>query len=262
MKKLLLALSAGMIIFAGGCGDDSTEETVQPEESVQPEETKKGPAHILTQSQLEELLKTKSAEQIFKENLVNEKSKNSKDRYCIDADGLRFLLKNGLAVDVRGPEGKSILHVAAFLGDLDLVKELINKNADVTAKAKYGYTVLHSAAEGGVLEVVKYLVEEKGMEINLKVDKKNFELRMFSVHVLHSAALSGNLEVVKYLIDKGADIRAMNTNGSTVLHYAAQGGNLDMVKYLIEEKRLSLIVARRGGLPCFIMQRGEETLMW
>ena len=196
MKKLLVMLLLAMsaVVFTVGCGDDDDR-----------------PEHILTEKQLEELLETKTATQIFEENLMDENRQTSDDIFCIDAAGLSFLLKKGLDVNAKtkNEAGFTVLYVAAYRGDLELVKELIGKGADVNVGNKYGWTVLHSAAGSGNLEMVKYLVEEKNLDVNAKDDD--------GWTVLHSAACHGTLEVVEYLVKKGADVNAKHDLGATPL---------------------------------------------
>ena len=53
---------------------------------------------------------------------------------------------------------------------------------------------------------------------------------------MHRAAINGTLDEVKYLVEeKGADVKAVNLDGSTPLHRASQNGHLDVVKYLVEK---------------------------
>lgn len=188
MKKLLVMLLLAMsaVVFTVGCVTS--------------------PAHILTVKQLEELLETKTATQIFEEDLINGNRKTSNDILCIDAAGLSFLLKKGLDVNAKSEAGLTVLHVAAYWGDLGLVKELIGKGADVNAKFEFGWTLLYSAASSGNLDLVKYLVEN-GADVNAKSES--------GYTVLHSAAFSGNLDLVKYLVEKGADVNAKNKSGWT-----------------------------------------------
>ena len=151
MKKLLVMLLLAMsaVVFTVGCVTSSE--------------------HILTVKQLEELLETKTAAQIFEEDLINGNRKTSNDILCIDAAGLSFLLKKGLDVNAKSESGSTVLDSAAWHGKLEVVKYLVEKGADVNAKSGSGYTVLHSAASSGNLEMVKYLVE-KGADVNAKND--------------------------------------------------------------------------------------------
>jgi len=110
----------------------------------------------------------------------------------------------------------SALRWAAFDGDLDVVKYLIDKGADIHANDD---NALKQAASRGHLEVVKYLVE-KGANIHAD---NNDSLRW--------AASNGHLEVVKYLVEQGADIHAENEKA---LRWAVRNGHLEVIKYLIE----------------------------
>ncbi len=95
------------------------------------------------------------------------------------------------------------------------------------------YTPLHYAAQEGDLEVVKELIEKH----NISVDIRTGEHQRTPLHL---SALEGNLETVKYLISKKADLLLTDTAKSNALHYAASGikgeNNTRVVKFLIEDK--------------------------
>ena len=108
-----------------------------------------------------------------------------------------------------------IILSAAKYGSVALIKKLGNYGgANINAKDNVS-TVLHYAAWGGNLDVVKYLVD-KGADINAKTGAL-----LGMTTVLHAAALGGNPEVVKFLVDKGADINAKDNDGYTVLDYTS-----------------------------------------
>ena len=217
MKKLLVMLLLAMsaVVFTVGC-------VTSPEHILTEKQEESNPEHILTVKQLEELLETKTAAQIFEEDLINGNRKTSNDILCIDVAGLSFLLKKGLDVNAKSEAGLTVLHVAAYWGDLGLVKELIGKGADVNAKFESGWTVLHLAAGRGNLSLVKYLVEEKNLDVNAK-DKSGWT-------VLYSAASSGNLDLVKYLVENGADVNAKNKSGWTPADMAREQEIKDYLK--------------------------------
>ena len=61
------------------------------------------------------------------------------------------------------------MHFAAYLGDVDATKMLIEDNAEVNAVEMIQRTALHWAAEKGHVDVVKVLIQN-GADVNA-VDK-------------------------------------------------------------------------------------------
>ena len=89
------------------------------------------------------------------------------------------------------------LHNAAYRGDINAVKTLIEQGADVNAREHPGVTPLHTAAGEGHANVVTLLIE-KGADVNAK-SRRGYTPLMF-------AAMYGHADVAKFLIDRGADI--------------------------------------------------------
>jgi hypothetical protein len=91
------------------------------------------------------------------------------------------------------------LLTAASKGDINTVKDLLDKGADVNTQAAkdLDWTALMDAAQTGHIAVVKLLIE-KGADVNAK-DR-------WGRTVLSWAAWGGHIAVVKLLIEKGADI--------------------------------------------------------
>ncbi len=101
---------------------------------------------------------------------------------------------------------------AAFSGDLELVKLLLDKGADPTIMSKDGETVLGAAAALGFiqgyqkerpvaerLEVIKLLVD-LGMDVNWADD--------YGITPLMAAANMGELSIIQFMVDRGADLGA------------------------------------------------------
>ena len=109
-------------------------------------------------------------------------------------------------------EGATYLHFAAYLGDVDATKMLIEDNAEVNAVDDNEWTALHNAAWKGFVDVAKVLIEE-GADVNA-VDE-------FKYTALHWAAQKGYVEVAKVLLKNGADVHATDEYKLTVLYYAA-----------------------------------------
>ena len=117
------------------------------------------------------------------------------------------------------------MHFAAFLGDVDATKMLIEDNADVNAVDKYKYTALHWAADKGHVDVAKVLIQN-GVDVNAVDESKQT--------ALHFAAKKGHVDVVSILIQNGASINASDWTEWTALHLAAAGGHVDVVSVLLQ----------------------------
>lgn len=88
------------------------------------------------------------------------------------------------------------LHNAAYRGDINAVKTLIEQGADVNARAGQ-VAPLHTAASEGHANVVALLIE-KGADVNAK--------SRWGYTPLMLAAMYGHADVAKFLIDRGANI--------------------------------------------------------
>nr|WP_223158783.1 ankyrin repeat domain-containing protein [Wolbachia endosymbiont of Pentalonia nigronervosa] len=144
-------------------------------------------------------------------------------------------VNKGVSLDARDDDSYTPLHWAARNSYLDVVKYLIDKGANLHTIDEHGYTPFHRAVEGGALDIVKYFIEEKHLDVNLHGADGGYHWTP-----LHWAAYKNKLDVVKYLIDKDAALHATDKNGYIPLHRAAEGGALDVVKYFIEEKLLDI----------------------
>ena len=102
------------------------------------------------------------------------------------------------------------IHIAAFLGNIEAVKQNLATVVDVNATNVGGDTPLNSAAGNGHKEIVELLIS-KGADVNAKnaVNKP-----------LHMAAERGHKEIVELLIAEGADVNAKENFGPTALDWA------------------------------------------
>jgi hypothetical protein len=109
----------------------------------------------------------------------------------------------------ENPKPPSIdIHAAAFMGNLDAIRQHIQAGTDLNKKDDYGSTPLITAAVFGKTEVALALIEA-GADLNLKNNDGSTPL--------HSAAFFGRTEIVKALLENGADKNLKNNFGSTPL---------------------------------------------
>jgi uncharacterized protein len=96
-------------------------------------------------------------------------------------------------------------------GNLEIVKELIDKGVDLNVRNKKGKTPLILAAWNGYIEISKLLIENNA---DLNVQDEN------GVTALILAAREGYTEISKSLIDNGANLNIQYEQGKTALYIA------------------------------------------
>ena len=123
--------------------------------------------------------------------------------------------------------GWAPLHVAAEIGNPEIIEELLKAGANIYQRGPKGITAVRIAAEMGHEEATAVLLAG-GANAN-DVDDT-------STRVIHSAVHNGSANVVQILINSGANINAETENKVTPLHLACQRGNEDIVWLLVEFK--------------------------
>jgi ankyrin repeat protein len=111
----------------------------------------------------------------------------------------------------RGNNGSTPLHVAAYLGDRDIVQWLLDHNADIRARTNQGWTPLHCAALTNAKNVAELLIA-KGTDVNAKT--------YGGMTPLHCAVRGNAKDMVEFLIAKGADLNMKDNDDETPLEAA------------------------------------------
>ncbi len=105
--------------------------------------------------------------------------------------------------------GVSPLYLAIHLGDLAIIKCLVEAGADVNFNS--GDSILHEAVDVGNFETIKYLLDKQTLIDSKDVDGET---------PLFRAVRDANIDIVMYLVKKGADIHAENRFNQTPLDIA------------------------------------------
>jgi hypothetical protein len=138
-----------------------------------------------------------------------------------------LLRHNGADLDVRGRVGRNPLHAAAYSGNLEMVRILMEYNpADINARDEDGLTPLSWASARYNLKdgSVHQLLLEHGADINTQ--------DQFGGTPLYYASSREALEVVRVLLEHGADVEVKDIDGKTALQRAAEEGYDEVVELL------------------------------
>jgi cytohesin len=120
----------------------------------------------------------------------------------------------------------TLLHAAAYSGNVELVKFLLSRGAPIDAEAhtKYRNTPLQTAMLSKQAAVARVLVEA-GADVN--------HPQWEGGRALHDAVWQGNVELVRFFLSHGAKADVRDRRGETPLHDAARQGNVEMVQFLL-----------------------------
>ncbi|KAJ8981865.1 hypothetical protein NQ317_008212 [Molorchus minor] len=128
--------------------------------------------------------------------------------------------------DVHDLHGQAALHVAARLGQAQVVKVLLEAGANADQADVDGWTPLRAAAWGGA---ILRLVVELLVRHSCALDSVDAENRT----ALRAAAWSGHEEIVKILLQNGANVNLTDHEGRTALIAAAYMGHSEIVEHLL-----------------------------
>jgi ankyrin repeat protein len=132
---------------------------------------------------------------------------------------------NRSLVSMFSGDGWTALHLAAFFGQQEAVRALLNKGAPVNARSinTMANTPLHAAAAGKSKAIAQLLLEHGA----------NANARQHGGFVpLHAAAQIGDIEMARALLAAGADVSARADNHQRPIDLAMTKAQQSMVEFL------------------------------
>lgn len=159
--------------------------------------------------------------------------------------------------------GKTLLHLAVFENNVDLVKNYLNlveKPSEViSAYDLEGKTPFHNAVSSGNIAMVQIFLE-KFNDTNLI-----FAHDLQGDTPLHHAVMSGNVELVKILLNQINEpertrkihdlFYAKDKKGKIALHYAAEKSSVEMFRALLE------FIDKKNFNYMFLKDENDKTIL-
>lgn len=139
---------------------------------------------------------------------------------------VRVLLQRGANIKARGPKERTALHLAAISGSSAIIRDMVeNYGADFMARDRFGNTPLHLAIQYKRRGTTRLLIW-MGADVDVK-DKCGRT-------AMHWAAGMGDVDAVKLLLSKGASVTVRDNDERTPLFLAAEPGHVSVVKILVD----------------------------
>lgn len=139
---------------------------------------------------------------------------------------LTWLLKEGVDLHAVNKHGETVLHVAAYLGDAEACRMVIDASAEVEAANKNNQTPLMYAAQKGNIDCLNAL-----LKAGADVTTKDYE----GCHALFYAIKSKRLRIVDRLLESGAPVHWLNDKHESLIHIVCAHGLPSIFERLIEQ---------------------------
>jgi ankyrin repeat protein len=166
-------------------------------------------------------------------------------------------------VNTRRKDQQTPLHVASYLGNLEIVRLLLDHGAELEANCDVGEKPLHFVSCGAYKSQVDgvrtaQLLLKRGANVNTRRHDRSTPLNV--------ASRFGMFEIVRLLIDHGAEVDAADHFGKTPLYqvsranYEPQEDNRVRVAQLLLNHGADVNAMDKSGVtPLALVSRNERS---
>ena len=143
---------------------------------------------------------------------------------------IEFLLSQGNDVNKLTHDARTYIFWAAYKGNLELMKYLVDRGARTDITDQHGYSLFMFAAVTGQenQQIYDYVIE-------LGADAVNERDRQGRHALLAYAGSMESGKLIDYFIDKGLDIHSVDEDGNGIFHHAAKTGSKALMELLINK---------------------------
>lgn len=153
-------------------------------------------------------------------------------------DDMRALLASGVAPDTQDRFGRTALHAAAVLGQIELARFLLARGANINARDREGRTPLMIATSAGGFDLFSGFAPTSPWEyfwtesLCWPEPSKARDRRVKPLRNWYAMVMAG-APMLKLLLDAGADVAAKDSAGRDALDHAALGGPTGFERMLV-----------------------------
>lgn len=141
-------------------------------------------------------------------------------------DIFNMILQRGVSIDLKNPQGETVVQRAARSGDFDRMRIYLTKGADLAGNAQ---EVLVKAIDKKDLAAIQWAVEH-GADVHGRIRTSDDVMHT----MLHHAFNNFREDIMDYMLKSGVGIDARNSAGETVLHFAVRQPDSKKVDYLLK----------------------------
>ena len=170
----------------------------------------------------------------------------------VKGEGFLDPAKNDVLQAILSRHPKLDIYETAALGTTEQLAAMLRDDPGaLTRRHRFGWTLLHLAAFGGNVGTTQFLLD-KGAEVNVRAETK------FRNTPLQAALLSGQYGTAKLLLEHGADALVRQARGFTPMHEAAELGRTDIVQLLLDHGAELNSRSDSGSTPLSEAIRGKH----
>ena len=208
-----------------------------------------------------------------------------------DISAIRFLISNGVPVDILGRGGATSLSIAAMFGRVNVVDFLLDLGASINASDVLGLSPLSRAANTDQIDVAVRLIE-RGANIDqltlmhetpIMVAVSGGRQYMFHALASYGASLM-NTDIQGWtllhiaiiypeVVDRASMVKGIlgldkiwldiidqpdTVYGASPLHWAAFYGHTDVIRVLLQRGALLTSINKDGELPIHVAARNNQ----
>lgn len=163
-------------------------------------------------------------------------------------DMVELFLDSGADPNIQDSFGRTPLIIAAAYSSVDVIKLLLSHSVDVNLQCLRGLTALHMVARSGDHEMIQHLISRGAL----------IQMNFWHESPLHDAAFEGHEQVIETLVSQGAQKEARTSQGLTPFLLAVSSGKIEAVRTFLRNGADVTAVSRKLQTALHLAARNDH----